>query len=70
MKRRREPYTTFKVIYRNGRGIVTGTVVGYSENGANDEADKMEADGVEVIDVIECKPGTALEEIERMYRDV
>ena len=66
---KRIPYTTFKVIYRDGRGVVTGTVVGYSENGANNEADKMEERGVEVIDVIECKPGTALEEIERMYRD-
>lgn len=63
------PYTTFKVIYRDGRGVVTGTVVGYSESGANDEADRMEENDVEVIDVIECKPGTALEEIERMYKD-
>jgi hypothetical protein len=66
---RKQPYTTFKVIYRDGRGVVTGTVVGYSEDGANREADAMEDRGVEVIDVIECKPGTSLEEIERMYKD-
>lgn len=65
--RRKFNFTNFKVVYVNGRGRVTATVVGYSEDGANDEADRMEDAGTEVVDVIECKPGTAIEEIERMY---
>jgi hypothetical protein len=57
-----------KVVYRNESGKVRATVVSYSEDGANDEADRMEEKGIEVIDVVECKPGTPCEEIEAMFK--
>lgn len=68
MRRRRVKFEYFKVVYRNERGQARVTIVGYAEDAANDRADKMEDDGVEVIDVIEVKPGTAHEVIERMYK--
>ena len=69
MRKAKKPYEYFKVVYRNERGQARVTVVGYSESLANDEADKMEDKGVEVIDVVEVKPGTPHEEIEEMYSD-
>jgi hypothetical protein len=67
MRRRKPKYEYFKVVYRNERGQARVTIVGYSEDGANNQADKMEDEGVEIIDVIEVKPGTPHEDIERMY---
>lgn len=56
----------YKVVYDKG-GIARATVVSYTEDLANDLADKMEDDGIEVYDIVECDPGTSAEEIEREY---
>ncbi len=58
---------SFKVVYRNERGEPRATVVSYSEDGANDRADQMEDQGVEILDVVECQLGIAPEEVERWY---
>lgn len=58
----------FKVVYRDAGGTVRATVVSYSEDGANDRADEMEDEGVEIIDVVACKVGQDCEEIARLFR--
>lgn len=58
---------SFKVVYRGADGRPRATVVSYSEDLANDEADAMEDKGVEILDIVQCKLGTPPEEIEKMY---
>lgn len=42
-------------------GEVKTSVVSYTEDLANDRADELEDKGLEVLDVVECKPGTPYE---------
>lgn len=44
-------------------GEVKTSVVSYDENGANDRADALEDAGLEVLDVVEMKPGTPYETV-------
>lgn len=52
----------YKPVWREN-GEVKTSVVSYSEGGANDRADDLEDLGYEIIDVVECKPGTPYEEV-------
>lgn len=58
---------SFKVAYRGPDGRPRATVVSYTEELANDEADAMEDRGIEVFDIVECKLGTPCETIAAMY---
>ena len=59
---------SYKPVWRNERGEVRTSVVSYSEDGANDRADELEDQGFEIIDVVECKPGTAPEVVEGWFK--
>jgi hypothetical protein len=58
----------YKPVWRNERGEVRTSVVSYSEDLANDRADELEDQGFEIIDVVECKPGTPPEEVEGWFK--
>lgn len=57
----------YKVVYRGEDGRPRATVVSYTEDLANDRADEMEDNGVEILDIVECRIGTPPEQIEKMY---
>lgn len=61
-------YKDYKPVWRNERGEVRASVVSYTEDGANDRADQLEDQGFEIIDVVECKPGTPVEEVEGWFK--
>ncbi|AVP41389.1 hypothetical protein SEA_YARA_55 [Streptomyces phage Yara] len=58
---------SFKVVYRGADGKPRASVVSYTEDLANDRADEMEDEGVEILDIVECKLGTPPEDIEKLY---
>ena len=64
----KKPLGNFKVVYVDSSDEVRATVVSYTEDGANDRADEMEDDGVEIVDVVECAVGIDCEKIARLYR--
>jgi hypothetical protein len=47
----------YRVVYRGEDGRPRATVVSYTEDLANDRADEMEDNGVEILDIVEGKPG-------------
>ena len=59
----------YKPVWYNERGEVRTSVVSYSEDLANDRADELEDQGFEIIDVVECKPGTPPEVVEGWFKD-
>lgn len=61
-------YKDYKPVWRNERGEVRASVVSYTEDGANDRADQLEDQGFEIVDVVECKPGTPVEEVEGWFK--
>lgn len=61
-------YKDYKPVWRNERGGVRASVVSYTEDGANDRADQLEDQGFEIIDVVECKPGTPASEVESWFK--
>lgn len=58
----------YKPVWINDKGDVTTSVVSYTENLANDRADELEDDGFEVLDVVECDPGTPPEVVEGWFK--
>lgn len=58
----------YKPVWINEAGKVTTSVVSYSESLANDRADELEDAGFEVLDVVECKPGTPPEVVEGWFK--
>jgi hypothetical protein len=59
---------SYKPVWRNERGEVKASVVSYSEDLANDRADQLEDQGFEVLDVVECEPGTPPEVVEGWFK--
>lgn len=58
----------YKVVYRNDVGRVRATVCSYTEDLANDVADRFEDEGLEVLDIVEVEPGVSADEVEEAYK--
>lgn len=47
----------YRIVYFNKADVKCITVCSYSEGAAQDRADEMEDDGLEVVTILQVKPG-------------